>query len=551
MPAKATRDHDPIRHVVMLILENHSFDQMLGDLKRIYPDLDGVDPARPGVNKDPAGLEYRQQPTTERMIALDPHHEVDHVAVQLADGNGGFVRDFVASYPASDAATRALIMNYYPLGFLPALHTLAQEFTVCDHWHSSLPGPTWPNRFFALSGTSSGRVNMPDDGTHKADLPGYFQQTQDTLFDRLNDRGIHWKVYFHDIPQTTVFVHQREPHNAARYFYVGEFFDDARGPESEFPQFCLVEPDYLGFQQNDDHPPHDVMRGEKLIADVYNAVRANETLWQSTVLIVFWDEHGGFFDHVEPPVVPLPHDPLPPNAEYDFSRFGVRVPAVLISPWVDARVEHAQFDHTSVLEYLIDKWSLDPLGKRAAAATSIGIVLRRTSARGGTTARIALTPTQLNPPDPNAEDAAADYVSAHQTALTLLATYLKDEALEAAPRWYSWLARTIEAIKVAGDYLLDGLYGVNRGLFVSIAEPDRLARKKDVKPRDDVAEFLMRKKRYAVVGLQTRLRQPNLSPAQRQHALQTLALVTGRKFHREPAADRDKNAAAWLNRHLR
>jgi phospholipase C len=94
-------------------------------------------------------------------------------------------------------------MGYYPLDFLPGLHALARNFTICDRWFASLPGPTWPNRFFALTGTSNGRVNMPDDGTHKADLPGFFQQTQDTIFDRLNERAIHWKVYFHDIPQTT------------------------------------------------------------------------------------------------------------------------------------------------------------------------------------------------------------------------------------------------------------------------------------------------------------------------------------------------------------
>lgn len=547
MTAKAAA-HDPIRHVVMLILENHSFDQMLGDLKRHYPDLEGVDPAAPGANKDPAGTEYRQTPATERTMPLDPHHEVPHVAVQLSDRNGGFVRDFAGSYPESDTKSRALIMDYYPLGFLPALHMLARNFTVCDHWYSSLPGPTWPNRFFALSGTSNGRVNMPDDGTHKADLPGYFQQTQDTLFDRLNDRGIHWKVYFHDVPQTTVLAHQREPHNAARYFYIDEFFDDARGAESEFPEFCLIEPDYLGFGQNDDHPPHDIMRGEKLIADVYNAIRANDTLWQSTLLVVFWDEHGGFYDHVEPPAA------IPPDNhrdEYSFDRLGVRVPAVLVSPWVDAGVEKTQFDHTSVLKYLVEKWGLDPLGNRATAAKSIRAALRRTNARTDAVARITLTPTELNPPDPNAEDAAAGEVTAHQTALTLLTTYLKEEALEAAPRWYSWLARTIEAIKSAGDYLLDGLYRVNRGIVVSIAEPDRLARRKDVRPRDDVAEFLMRQKRYAVVGIRKRLQQTDLSPAQRHHTLQTLALVTGRKFHREPAAERDKNATAWLDRNLR
>jgi phospholipase C len=537
-------DRDPIHHVVMLILENHSFDQMLGCFKDVYPELDGVDPQAPRVNQDPAGNPYRQAPATERIMAFDPNHEVPHVAIQLADHNGGFVKDFVGSFPSSDTKSRALIMGYYPLGFLPALHTLARNFTVCDRWFSSLPGPTWPNRFFALSGTSCGRVNMPDDGTHKGDLPGYFQQDQTTLFDRLNDQGIHWKVYFHDVPQTTVLMHQREPHNAARYFYVDEFFADARGAESVFPQFCLIEPDYLGFEQNDDHPPHDIMRGETLVADVYNAIRANEALWRSTLLVLFWDEHGGFYDHVEPPPAPPPDSH---REEYSFDRFGVRVPAVLISPWVDARVEHAQFDHTSVLKYLIDKWRLEPLGRRTDAAASIGAAIRRTRARDDAPARIELTPAQLDPPDPDADDAAAAYISTHQTALKLLATYLTEEALETAPRLYSWAARAIEAIVAVGRYLLDRVYDVNRGVVVSIAEPDRLARRKDAQSRDNVAEFLMRQKRYAVVGIRNRLRQAGLSPAQRQHTLQTLALLTGRKFHREPDNVKFKNAEVWLD----
>src|SRR5579883_1205228 len=191
--AAAASGGDPIRHVVLLILENHSFDQMLGGLKQIISGWDGADPSVTRVNKDPEGREYRQAPTTERMMALDPHHEVQHVAVQLSDHNGGFVKDFAECYPQSDAKARGYIMGYYPPDFLPALHRLARNFTVCDRWFSCLPGPTWPNRFFALTGTSSGRVNMPDDGTHKADIPGYFQQDQDTLFDRLNERGIHWK----------------------------------------------------------------------------------------------------------------------------------------------------------------------------------------------------------------------------------------------------------------------------------------------------------------------------------------------------------------------
>ena len=339
-------------------------------LKQVDPDLDGVDPAHPGENKDPNRTVFKQLPTEERQMTLDPHHEVAHVAAQLADHNGGFVKDFATAFPNSTATDRQFIMGYFPLDFLPSLHALGREFTVCDRWFSSLPGPTWPNRFFALTGTSNGRVNMPDDGDHTLDLPGWFEQDQTTIFDRLSEKGIHWNVYFHDIPQTSVLMHQRRPENAARYFYINRFHEDARGLADDFPQFCLIEPDFMGGDENDDHPPHDVMKAEKLIADVYNSLRANPDLWKSTLLVVFYDEHGGFYDHVEPPgtIAPDAH-----HEEYSFDRLGVRVPAILVSPWVKQGVQHTQFDHTSVLKYLTEKWSLGPLGNRTAAANSIGV----------------------------------------------------------------------------------------------------------------------------------------------------------------------------------
>ena len=541
-----TQPSDPIKHVVLLILENHAFDQMLGALQAVYPDLDGVAPGIARENRDPAGQAYAQAPTRERMMLVDPHHEVEHVAAQLADHNGGFVMDFATSFPESTPAARQFVMGYYPLDFLPALHALARNFTVCDRWFASVPGPTWPNRFFALTGTALGRVNMPDDGTHKADLPGYFQQTQDTLFDRLDACAATWKVYFHDIPQTTVLEHQRQPHNTARYFYIDEFFDDARGAEAEFPEFCLIEPDYLGFAQNDDHPPHDIMRAEKLIADVYNAIRGNEALWLSTLLIVYYDEHGGFYDHVEPPPAVPPDDH---HKEYGFDRLGVRVPAILVSPWSAARVEHARFDHTSVLRYLGDKWGFAPLGRRCAGANSIASALAREPLRAQALPRITLRSEQLNPPDPEAEDAAFGLVTKHQAALQQLAAYLKAEALEQTPRFWSAAARCLEAVVAGAQRLLRFIYGEPL-VRSSIAEPDRLASQKDAAARDNVARFIMRKKAYALIGLQRRLRDPSLPPPQREHALNTLALITGRKFHREPAAAKFAHADRWLRREL-
>lgn len=536
---------DPIKHVVMLILENHSFDQMLGSFKEIYPDLEGIDPDAPHSNADSGGKIYSQEPTTERQMMLDPHHEVSHVRVQLEDYNGGFVRDFAGAYPNSTEEARRFIMGYYPLDSLPALHALGREFTICDHWHSSLPGPTWPNRFFALSGTSNGQIDMPEDGTHSADLGGYFHQTQHTLFDRLNEQGIDWKVYFHDIPQTTVLTHQRESQNAARYFYVHQFFEDARGLEADFPQFSLVEPNYMGWGRNDDHPPHDVMRAEKLIADVYNAMRANEALWHSTLLIIFYDEHGGFYDHVIPPPA-IPPDDL--HDGYDFNQYGLRVPAILVSPWVKQGVEHLLFDHTSVLKYLTDKWHLGPLGRRTAAANSIGVAISEGTPRLDTCARIELTEEQLRPPDPEAEEKAFDLVNAHQTALTALGRYLAAEASGLAPRAYSGVARVLEwfKAKVAQPFFPGKCRHTK--LSAAMVEPDRLAHHIDAGPKDNVARFLIRRKQQAVAALASSIRDDS-NPVQRDHALRTLAMITGRKYYREPNGL--EHARNWLARHGR
>lgn len=536
--------NDPVKHVILLIMENHSFDQMLGCFKDIYPHLDGVDPRNLHSNVDCTGTSFRQQPTRERQMSLDPHHEVPHVRVQLENNNGGFVKDFSQSFPESTKEARQFIMGYYPLDFLPALHALARNFTICDHWHASLPGPTWPNRFFALSGTSNGRVNMPDDGTHKADLKGYFQQTQDTLFDRLNEHDINWKIYFHDIPQSTVFEHQREPHNAARYFYVDEFYDDARGIESEFPQFAFIEPRYMGWEESDDHPPHDIMRAEKLIADVYNAIRANDQLWESTLLVVFYDEHGGFYDHV------VPGAAIPPDnhqEEYAFNQYGVRVPALLISPWVSQGVERTLFDHTSLLKYLIEKWDLESLGQRTANANSIGTVIDLNAPREDTISRIELKVDQLAPPDPESEEKAFSKFNTHQSALAKLTGYVEDEALTEVPRIYAGISRFLEFLKTECNWILR--YGKDpiADIHISIAEPDKLAHHKDLKPRNKLTSYLILKKRLAVPRLGKILRDNSISDIERTHALHTLSLITSRKFHLEPNGL--QNARSWLGRH--
>ena len=528
---------DPIDHVVVLILENRSFDQMLGCF---HPQVDGVDPRAPAVNRDSAGRDYFQLPTTVRQMLLDPHHEVGHVATQLEGGNGGFVRDFETCYGASTSDERQLIMSYYERGFLPALHALAEDFTICDRWFSSLPGPTWPNRFFALTGTSNGRIDMPGDGEHTVDPAGWFEQDQMTIFDNLTEHGIHWKCYFHDVPQSAVLCHQRRPENAARYFYIDEFYEDARGRAEDFPQFCLIEPDFNGIGENDDHPPHDVMKAEKLVANVYNALRANAPLWQSTLLVVFCDEHGGFYDHVVPPSAVPPDDRA---YGYDFKQLGLRVPALLISPWVDRRTDSTQFDHTSVLRYLIDKWDLEPMGRRAAAANSIAAALTRATPRAltDTVPWIELSQDQLAAPNPEVEEKAFGD-SVHHKALQALRAYLVAETVGLLPRLFVPLARGYVFAKRGLDWLLDRLHV----LHVSVADLDKVTTLR-TGVRGDFARFLRSHKKRSVKTLSRIIRNTAADPQRRDHAVHTLAMVSNRPFHRRPA--RVQLATEWLDRH--
>jgi phospholipase C len=178
---------DPIKHVVVLMLENHSFDQMLGAFQDVFPDLEGVNPANPGSNEDNDGMTYSQATTTATSVSHDPMHELANVLRQLENNNANFVLDYSQAYPNTTPTQRQQIMGYFEFGALPALHELARYFTICDHWYSSVPGPTWANRFFVHSGTSLGRVQMPENVSDSLLHPGlYFGYDQDTIYDRLN-----------------------------------------------------------------------------------------------------------------------------------------------------------------------------------------------------------------------------------------------------------------------------------------------------------------------------------------------------------------------------
>ncbi|MGH7121383.1 MAG: alkaline phosphatase family protein, partial [Acetobacteraceae bacterium] len=353
----------PIERLVVLMLENQSFDRLLGGLAPRIRGLDGVKPDAPLANPDwPSGGPIFQAPTTTRTIAHDPGHDLDNVLRQIDRGSmAGFVADYAQMYPQSSAAERGEILDWYPPGFLPALHLLAEQFVIADHWHASVPGPTWPNRFFAQSGTSLGHTDTPS-GIFHPDLHLYDQRT---LYDELNSAKVEWCIYYGDFPQSLAFTHQLEPENLARYCRFERFAADVAA--ADLPPFVFIEPAYLEPEENDQHPPQDILRADVLLADIYNALRAQHALFARTLLIVLHDEHGGFFDHVPPPPTIAPDAHV---QNFFFTELGVRVPAVFVSPLLDPGVIATLFDHTSLIRAAGDLWGIAPLGKRAAAANS-------------------------------------------------------------------------------------------------------------------------------------------------------------------------------------
>ena len=295
------------------------------------------------------------------------------------------------------------------------------------------------------------------------------------------------------------------------------------------------------------------MKAEKLIADVFNSLRANEALWRSTLLVVFYDEHGGFYDHVTPPAAVPPDDH---REEYAFDQLGVRVPALLVSPWVEKTFVDTPFDHTSLLRYVTEKWQLRPLpSRRVAAATSIGSAISRSQPRSDTITRIELTADQLRPPDLAKEEETFGIVSAHHSALQQLSAHLKvalwEEISAELPQWYAFASRVLEWFKIQLAYFVEWVTEVcqwvlrrlyAQGEFAaSFAEPDKLS-VKHAEEKNNVANFLMRQKPRAIRGLAKRIHDDGTPFEVQQHALRTLAEITGRPFHLYDT----QHAKSWL-----
>jgi phospholipase C len=374
-PEQAAKQPSKIKHVVQLMLENRSFDQMLGflytDASNKSPTGDAYD-GLTGVefNLDAAGNRVtvfridEQTPHPYLMPKSNPREGFEPTNLQIYGTDpvpkgtkatmGGFVVSFANAIAfdegrhESDALPGTKpsdIMGMYDPKMLPVMSGLAKGFAVCDRWFSSVPTETFPNRAFACTGTSLG--HLKDD---------FKVLSTPSIFGRLSDAGLDWAAFGYasepyirtDYPDT----------RAADRSKFGQFSDfKQRCKMGTLPEYTFLEPSW-GQSGNSQHPVGDVALGEKLIYDVYQALRTNADTWNSTLLIVTYDEHGGNYDHVVPPETATPPDDhLGDIDHFDFKRFGVRVPALLISPWVKKGSVFRtgagkEIDHTAVLAHV-------------------------------------------------------------------------------------------------------------------------------------------------------------------------------------------------------
>jgi len=373
---------DQIDHIVVLMLENRSFDHMLGYLSlppaaggKGRTDVDGLTGSE--TNIDSNGTAFPVARMTSPIMNGDPCHEADCVTEQLDDNNGGFLRNYakvVVSNPE-------FIMHYFTGADVPVYDHLASDFCICDRWFCSLPGPTQPNRAYALAGTSDSR-NVNFGSTELLLGEGFLGKT---IFEVLPNT-VSWKVYSHDIAALRFFKKFRTK-IVPQIDKVTKFFSDASS--GTLPNVSFIDPDFgitvFPGPPNDDHPPHDSRHCQNLVSNVYNALLQSPT-WSKTLLIIAYDEHGGFYDHVSP------RQFKPDDDDENFRFYGVRVPAFLVSPWVAKQIAYGSnthglaetevlFDHTSILKTILKRFGGGPMTKRVQAANDLSALLTETSAR--------------------------------------------------------------------------------------------------------------------------------------------------------------------------
>ncbi|MFN8035628.1 MAG: alkaline phosphatase family protein [Acidimicrobiia bacterium] len=357
-PSKA-----PFDHIVVLMMENRSFDQLLGwlpgaDGKQAgltYPDANGQPQKTWAVGTDYQGCKYG-----------DPPHQWQAGEAHLNGGKAdGFLKTAKDLWP----------IGYYGKDAVPVTGALAQQYTTLDNYFPSLNAGTWPNRLYLHSAATDVDATgiMGGDPVDQV-IPQ--SNLQLAIWDRLKDKGVSGKYYYVGEPITAIYKTRRYDDISVKY---PEFLADAKA--GTLPNVAFVEPDFrtvpeLNGTSNDDHPHGDLHVGEGLIQEVYDALTASPQ-WDKTVFVLTWDEWGGFFDHVVPPKVTDNNVNPNPGPHPDYSQLGFRVPCIVAGPHAPKKIVSGgkPFEHCSITKMIEWRWGLKPMSARDQNARNLAEVL--------------------------------------------------------------------------------------------------------------------------------------------------------------------------------
>ena len=394
-------------------MENRSFDHMLGYRHFAHPQVNGLTGNEPNPNPHGPPYDVYHLPVTAGLVS--PDHGFEATLEQIA---GGAMSGFVENYAKrSGVVDPGVVMGYYDSTDLPMYEFLASNFAICDAWHSAHVGETQCNRFATLTGTTPELTNLPLSDQRVAYYDGF------TIFDYLSQEGIDWAYAEGNIAFLRWFdkyridishvIPYRDDFNQDIDDTFVQRVADGKLPSVSFidPRFIDVPPDW---DADDDLPPADLCRGQHLVSHVYTMLSSNAMTWPKTLLLVTYDEHGGFFDHVTPPGMPTSRhpEPFPPIHPDGPHHLGVRVPAFVVSPWVDGdTVFHTTYDHTSILKTILQRFAPadfpieEFFGPRAAAANGLLSEQLRTSPRRQQPPHAPFIPDcqQIGPTGPSAE----------------------------------------------------------------------------------------------------------------------------------------------------
>ncbi len=342
-----------IEHIVVVMMENHSFDNLLGLIGRGDGFTVGSDGSPTASNPDGHGnlIHAFHMPNECQTTGVRNDWTAAHEAF-----DGGTNQGFVTSSTPE-------AMGYFTKDDLPFTCGMAGVFPIADRYFCSAMAQTDPNRRYLISGTSLGLIN----DTFPTELP-----PNGVIYEQFDKHGITWKDYYSDAPTLGVYLPYLEEGNPVRngVTKIDQFYVDAAA--GNLPQYCLVEPNY---DESSEEDPQDIQFGDQFIGKVVNAVMSSPN-WPKTMLIWTYDEHGGYYDHVPPPAA-IPPDDIPPNLQPGdppgtFDQYGFRVPAGVVSPYAKKDfVSHTVYDHTSILKTVEEKWNLPALTRRDANASSL------------------------------------------------------------------------------------------------------------------------------------------------------------------------------------